>query len=58
MRTIKCEKCGNQFVFSLEEQELFRQRSLPDPRFCAICRGIIEAESRDKNRSKYIGNSK
>ncbi len=48
--TIKCESCGNAFVWSEEEQEIYAQRGLQPPVHCPICRGIIEARSRDKNR--------
>lgn len=52
-QTIKCRNCGNNFVWSSEEQELYSKRGLPAPEYCPICRGIIEARSRDKARSKY-----
>jgi hypothetical protein len=52
-QTIKCKNCGNNFVWSEEEQQLYRQRELPPPEYCPICRGIIEARNRDKQRSKY-----
>jgi hypothetical protein len=51
--TIKCENCGNNFVWSEEEQELYGQRGLEPPVHCPICRGIIEARSRDTARNKY-----
>lgn len=57
-QTLTCKQCGNQFVWSQEEQVLYAQRGLPKPEYCPICRGIMEAQSRDKNRVKYIGNSK
>jgi endogenous inhibitor of DNA gyrase (YacG/DUF329 family) len=50
---ITCENCGNNFVWSEEEQELYAQRGLEPPVHCPICRGIIEARSRDKARNKY-----
>lgn len=52
-KTIKCENCGNNFVWSVEEQELYTKRGLEEPKYCPICRGIIEARERDNNRSKY-----
>lgn len=52
-KTIKCDNCGNNFIFSLEEQELYKKRGLSDPAYCPICRGIIEAKSRDIARNKY-----
>ena len=51
--TIKCKNCGNNFVWSSEEQEVYKQRKLPAPEYCPICRGIIEARKRDKARNKY-----
>ena len=57
-KTLTCENCKNDFVWSKEEQELYAKRGLPDPKYCPICRGIMEAESRDRNRAKFIGNSK
>lgn len=54
-KTIKCAKCENNFVWSSEEQELYGKRGLPDPEYCPICRGIIEASLRDRNRAKYEG---
>lgn len=51
--TIKCEQCGNDFVWSVEEQQLYARRGLDAPKYCPICRGIIEARARDANRNKY-----
>lgn len=52
-QTIKCKNCGNNFVFSSEEQELYLKRGLGAPEYCPICRGIIEARSKDTARRKY-----
>lgn len=52
-REIKCRNCGNNFVWSVEEQKLYQTRGLSEPEYCPICRGIIEARSRDVNRVKY-----
>ncbi len=57
-QTLTCKNCGNQFVWSEEEQKLYAARGLSEPEYCPICRGIMEAQARDKNRAKYIGNSK
>lgn len=51
--TIKCKNCGNNFVWSEEEQKLYKQRGVTDPEYCPICRGIIDARSKDTARSKY-----
>ena len=54
-QTIKCSNCGNSFVWSQEEQELYKQRELPLPEYCPICRGIINARENDMARKKYEG---
>ncbi len=52
-QTLKCENCGNSFVWSGEEQALYQQRGLAAPKYCPICRGIIEAREKDTARKKY-----
>lgn len=52
-KTIRCENCGNNFVWSLEEQQIYQSRGLESPKYCPICRGIIEARERDSARNKY-----
>ena len=56
-QTLTCENCRNPFVWSQEEQMLYKERGLPPPTYCPICRGIMEAESRDTNRAKYKGSN-
>lgn len=51
--TINCKNCRNNFVWSVEEQVIYKQRGISAPEYCPICRGIIEARSRDIKRSKY-----
>lgn len=53
-KQLKCENCQNNFVHSVEEQELYRERGLTEPKYCAICRGMIDARKRDKSREKYM----
>lgn len=52
-KKMKCDNCQNEFVWSSEEQKLYEQRGLEPPKYCAICRGMIEAKSRDKARQNY-----
>lgn len=52
-KTLKCENCKNEFVWSVEEQELYAKRGLAAPRYCPICRGMMEARAQDKARNKY-----
>ncbi len=50
---IKCQQCGSMFVWSEEEQKLYVQRGLEAPKYCPICRGMMEARVKDKARDKY-----
>lgn len=52
-KQLKCEQCKNEFVHSVEEQELYQKRGLPEPKYCAICRGMMSARTNDEARSKY-----
>lgn len=55
-KIIHCKNCGNQFVWSQEEQALYAQRNLSAPEYCPICRGIMEARLRDGNRARMENN--
>lgn len=52
-KSLTCENCQNVFVWSVEEQQLYEKRGLETPRYCPICRGIMEARQNDKARGKY-----
>lgn len=52
-KKIICKNCQNEFVWSFQEQDLYKHRELPPPDYCPICRGIIEARNKDSARSKY-----
>jgi len=45
-KTLVCEQCGNEFVWSKEEQKTYKLRGLECPKYCAICRGMREAEKK------------
>lgn len=51
--TIKCKNCNHNFVWSEEDQQLYKNRNLQPPEYCPICRGIIEARRSDEKRQKY-----
>jgi|GEM_PF-1577199 hypothetical protein len=50
---MSCENCKNEFVWSVEEQELYAKRGLVAPQHCAICRGMMSAKLQDKMRLKF-----
>lgn len=52
-KTLKCQNCNNTFVWSAEEEELYKKRDLLEPGLCPICRGIIEARGKDRARKEY-----
>ena len=52
-KSLTCQNCKNLFVWSSQEQEIYKQRALPTPEYCPICRGIMEARKKDIARSKY-----
>ncbi len=40
---IQCSACGNEFSFSVEEQEFYQSRGFQDPRKCKPCRDAAKA---------------
>ena len=50
-KTIICGDCGQEFVFTIGEQEFYESKGLSEPKYCLICRGKYEA--RDKQLGKY-----
>lgn len=37
-RTLTCRDCGQEFVFTVGEQEFYQQRGFSDPQRCGTCR--------------------
>ena len=52
--TITCADCGNEFLWSQDEQQFYREKGLTTPRFCPICRAKHKA--RELQFSKYRKN--
>ena len=49
-KTLTCRDCGNTFVFSVSEQELFAQRGFTnEPRRCPTCRATRRAQEGGSN---------
>ena len=44
-RTIKCKKCGKEFVFSAGEQKFYKERGFYPPSMCKDCRASIKTIS-------------
>jgi len=43
-RTLTCQDCGAEFIFTAEEQEFFAGRSYSDPKRCPNCRTARRTE--------------
>jgi CxxC-x17-CxxC domain-containing protein len=43
-RTLSCQDCGQEFIFSAEEQEFFASKSFTEPKRCSTCRTARRSE--------------
>ncbi|MGB3327598.1 MAG: zinc-ribbon domain containing protein [Thermomicrobiales bacterium] len=43
-RTLTCRDCGQEFVFTLGEQEFYAQRGFSEPQRCPSCRQARKAQ--------------
>lgn len=41
-----CANCGNEFLFTVGEQEFYKSKGLPAPKYCPICRSIKSQEKK------------
>lgn len=47
-KIIKCQDCGQEFIFNESEQEFYKNLGFPEPKRCKFCR------EKRKNRRKEI----
>ena len=47
-KSMKCEDCGQEFVWTVGEQEFYMEKGVEDPKYCMICRGKHEASKKFK----------
>ena len=52
--TITCADCKQQFVWTVGEQAFYKEKNLPPPTLCLICRAKRRAEDADKARGKRL----
>lgn len=50
-RVIQCTACGNDFAFTVEEQEFYESRGFQDPRKCKPCRDAAKQSRGGGGRS-------
>jgi hypothetical protein len=48
--TLKCQDCGNEFIWTQDDQEFYRRKNLSAPKHCLICRAKHKAQLRDPGR--------
>jgi DNA-directed RNA polymerase subunit RPC12/RpoP len=54
-RTIECRDCGNEFIFTVGEQEFYQEKGFTnDPVRCKDCRQKRKNERNDFNRSREM----
>lgn len=53
-KTIICQDCGEEFIFSIKEQKFFEEKSFPDPKRCLSCRKFRKAQKKYKGLIPFI----
>ncbi len=53
-KTVTCEKCGQEFVFTAGEQEFYTEKGFSEPKKCKPCRDAAKQE-RNSKRSNFGG---
>ena len=46
-KIIKCQDCGQEFIFTVKEQKFYDEKGFPPPKRCKFCRN---ARTLRKNR--------
>lgn len=49
---IVCENCNQDFAWTAGEQEFFEKNRIAKPKFCMICRSVIQSAAGDEFRGK------
>jgi DNA replicative helicase MCM subunit Mcm2 (Cdc46/Mcm family) len=47
-KTLTCQDCGEEFIFTAGEQEFFEEKGFDEPRRCKECRDKKKAEKRGR----------
>lgn len=50
-KAIKCQNCRQDFIWTEEEQDFYRQKGLAAPKFCLICRSTYKTAQKDNFRN-------
>ncbi len=52
---IECKDCGKNFLFSIDEQEYFKDMDFEQPKRCPACRKRKKAKSQERELFQYYG---
>ncbi len=53
-KTIKCKDCGNEFVFTVRDQEFYKEKGfLNEPARCKDCRDKKKAEHNSHRHNNF-----
>ncbi|RLG23838.1 cytochrome C551 [Methanosarcinales archaeon] len=47
-KTLTCQDCGEEFIFTAGEQEFFEEKGFDEPKRCKECRDKKKAEKRGR----------
>ena len=56
-KTLTCEKCGQEFVFTAGEQEFYNEKGFTEPKKCKPCRDEAK-KARNEHRNSFGGNNR
>ncbi|MFQ5864189.1 MAG: zinc-ribbon domain-containing protein [bacterium] len=51
-KTLTCVECGQEFIFSEDEQQFYSERGFQEPKRCKSCRA---KRKRDRRGSRGLG---
>ena len=52
-KTIKCQDCGNDFIFTVRDQEFYAEKGFTnEPKRCFSCRKKRKAEKEEKQSNR------
>ena len=57
-RTINCQDCGKDFVFSDEEQNYYNEKGFQDPKRCKACRMARKRRSQQGSGNRGRGSNR
>lgn len=47
--TLNCQDCGEEFIFTVGEQEFFEEKGFSEPKRCKACRDKKKAQKQSRN---------